>query len=102
MPRRQWSSALKILSENDLQPAIPNPAKSSIKYKGTVEIIDVFDPGRKYFIKRFLKLFWRVLEELVTMPHKIKQIKKEAIYNSREKQMVVQCMKHNHGTLFGL
>lgn len=67
-----------------MQPRIPNPAKLSIKCKGIDKIINVSDPGRKYFTKDFKKLFWRVPEELM-MPHKIKQIKKWRQFITPEK-----------------
>lgn len=57
MPRKQWSNTFKILTENDIQPGIPNPAKSAIRCEGNDKIINVSDPGRKYFQKGFKKLF---------------------------------------------
>lgn len=57
VPRRQWSNAFKILSENDFQPGIPNPAKSATKCEGNDKIMYVSDPGRTYFKKGFKKLF---------------------------------------------
>lgn len=62
MLRTQWSNAFKVLSENDLQPGLPNPAKLPINHEETDEIIDVFDLGRKYStraFKNYFREFWK-------------------------------------------